>query len=401
MNNIFRNNWLEVDLDVYAQNVRALKSLIGNSRLCAVVKADAYGHGAVEISAVALKNGADMLAVALVEEGIVLRENGIMAPILLLSEPEREGIREAVNHNLILTLYTGNGVKATAEAYRAFADTKKPCGTVDTALGVHVKIDTGMHRVGVSERGLPDLLDVISSSGVLKLVGFWSHLAVADDLDNPFTELQLKRFYEAYERIVLRHEIKAKPGEKVLLHIANSAGAIYHKDTRLDMVRSGIALYGYLPSPSCQPESKSEQDILSLIKPVLSWKTKVHLTRVVKKGDALSYGLLRPLEEDSLVAVIPAGYHDGISRALFRVGCDVLIGGKRRPIAGQVTMDQIIVDCGRDGDVMPGDEAVILGKQGNEEITAQEWAEKLDTISYEIVCGIGPRVPRLYLQGSR
>ncbi len=370
----------------------AMKSLIGKARLCAVVKADAYGHGAAEISAAALKNGADMLAVALVEEGIALRESGISSPILLLSEPGSEGIKEAVNNNLILTLYTPGGVKAAAEAYRARRDSRQP-PPVGSLLGVHVKMDTGMHRVGVSEADLPDLLDAVISSGALKPVGFWSHLAVADECKDPFTALQLERLKRAYDKTLLG---RVRQKETILLHIANSAGAIYHKETRLDMVRSGIALYGYLPSRSCEPESRSDAEALSLIKPVLSWKTKVHFTRTVKKGEAISYGLLKPLAEDSLVAVIPAGYHDGIPRALFGAGCDVLIGGKRRRIAGQVTMDQIMVDCGSEGDVLPGDEAVILGRQGKEEITAQDWADKLGTISYEIICGIGPRVPRLY-----
>ncbi len=408
MGNIFRSNWLEIDLGAYGHNVRVMKRFIGDVKLCAVVKADAYGHGATETAKAALENGADLLAVALVEEGIRLRENGITAPILLLSEPGKEGIAEAVRNALTLTIYTPDGAATAADAYKSYKN--QPQGASgDVAekdfygdfLPIHIKLDTGMHRVGVSEIDLPNLLDTVFSSRVLKIVGFWSHLAVADDSSNPFTDLQLHRFNNSYQELIeplcRKNTSHMGEGEKVVLHIANSAGTIYHKSARLDMVRLGIVLYGYPPMDTAASLLQEKPEPLSQIIPVLSWKAKVHLTREVPKGEAVSYGLLNPLERNSTIAVIPAGYHDGIPRSLFRAKGNVLINGVRRRIVGQVTMDQIMVDCGADSDVRAGDEVVILGSQGDENITAEEWADKLNTISYEVLCGIGPRVPRIYI----
>jgi len=407
MENIFRSNWLEIDLGAYGHNVRVMKRFIGdNVKLCAVVKADAYGHGATEIAGAALQNGADVLAVALVEEGIHLRRNGIEAPILLLSEPEEDGIREAVRNALTLTIYTPDGALKTAKAYKAYksqVSSAKIAGSdlYGDLLPIQIMMDTGMHRVGVSEIDLPSLLDTVFSSRVLKITGFWSHLAVADDSSNPFTNLQLNKFNNSYQQLLeplcRKNGSNIGENEKIILHIANSAGTIYHKSARLDMVRLGIALYGYPPMDMAGQSLEDKPEPLSQIIPVLSWKAKVHLTREVPKGEAVSYGLLHPLEANSIIAVIPAGYHDGIPRSLFRAGGQVLINGVRRRIIGQVTMDQIMVDCGEDSEVRPGDEVVILGSQGGENITAEEWAAKLNTISYEVLCGIGPRVPRTYV----
>ncbi|MCU1491391.1 MAG: alanine racemase, partial [Acidimicrobiaceae bacterium] len=212
-------------------------------------------------------------------------------------------------------------------------------------------------------------------------------LAVADKPDDPFTELQLDRL------AAVRKELEAAGIEVPTLHAANSAGAIAHRAARLDLVRCGIALYGHLPSPETGPllEAQLPGEALS---PVLSLKARVHLVRELEAGEATSYGRAYRLPRDSRVAVLPLGYHDGVSRRLYPGG-EVLLGGRRRPIAGTVTMDQLLVDCGPDGDVAVGDEAVLIGRQGSEEITAEEWAERLGTIAYEVLCGIGPRVPRV------
>ncbi len=373
----FRPNWLEIDLDAVEHNAAHLVARFAPSSLCAVVKADGYGHGAVEVARAALAGGATSLAVALVEEGVALREAGIAAPVLLLSEASPEGLVEAARRGLTPTIYTLGGADVLANV----------AGELGHRIGVQVKLDTGMHRVGASRPLLDYVLEAVAEAPGLALEGLWSHLAVADEPEDPFTAHQLARLLEAAG--LLGSESSARP----VLHLANSAGALAHPRTRLDLVRCGLALYGYAPSEAVAAAAAAERGPAEL-RPVLSWRTKVHLVRPLVAGERVSYGLARPLERDSDVAVVPAGYHDGVPRQLFQGGGEVLIGGRRRPIAGQVTMDQILVDCGPDSGVRPGDDVVLLGSQGDEEVSADEWARRLGTISWEVLCGIGPRVPR-------
>lgn len=371
----YRPNWLDIDLDALTSNAALLAGIASPAALCAVVKADGYGHGAADAARAALAGGASGLAVALVEEGVALREAGVEAPVLLLSEPSSEGLAEAVRRGLTPTLYTPGGVEVVARL--AAAQGRR--------IGVQVKLDTGMHRVGASPEQLGEVLERVSAAGGILVEALWSHLAVADDPDDPFTAVQLERLLDAYRRF-----FPGPAARRPALHLANSAGALAHPATRLDMVRCGISLYGYDPSRA----AGAARAVPERLAPVLSWKARVHLVRSLQAGEAMSYGLLRPLAGDSDVAVVPAGYHDGVPRRLFHAGGEVLIGGRRRPIAGQVTMDQVLVDCGPGSGVRPGDEVVLLGSQGDETVTADEWAERLGTISYEVLCGIGPRVPR-------
>ena len=413
----YRPNWLEIDLDAIEANATLLARAVAPSALCAVVKADGYGHGAVDVALAALAGGASWLAVALVEEGVALRDAGIDAPVLLLSEPSADGIVEALHQGLTLTLYTRRGVEQAVAA------------VVPPGVGVHVKVDTGMHRVGASPAELGAVLEAIGRSPHLEVTGLWSHLAVADDPSDPRTAGQL----ELLEALYLKHfdpgarQVR-RPGPRArlsgdarlgqglapapLLHLANSAGAIMHPATRLDLVRCGIALYGYAPparygnappaprGPVDDHPGEGAYEVLSRLRPAMSWKAEVHLVRELDAGEAVSYGLSRPLMERSNVAVVPAGYHDGVPRRLFDAGGAVLIQGQRCPIAGQVTMDQLIVDCGPRSSVKPGDEVVLLGSQGGEQISADEWATRLETISYEVLCGIGPRVPRVSVHSA-
>ena len=368
-----RPAWAEVDLGALRHNVRVLREVAGDAALCAVVKADGYGHGAVPVAQAALEAGAACLAVALVEEGVVLREAGIDAPILLLSEPPPSAASEVVGRRLTPTLYTGEGVAAFAAAAAAAGG---------GSLGVQLKVDTGMHRVGAEPATAVELARRIHDDPALRLDAVWTHFAVADDAAQAdVTDEQRRTFAHACAAI----EAAGVPVPS--RHAANAAGTLY-TDAHLDLVRPGIALYGYDPDPG-RPHGD--------LRPVLSLKAEVSHVRVLDAGERLSYGLRYELRERSVVATVPLGYADGVPRRLGETGGYVLVGGRRRPSAGTVTMDQILVDCGPDAVVARGDEVVLLGRQGDDRVTADDWAERLGTISYEILCGIGPRVPRVHV----
>ena len=375
MVNALRPVWAEIDLGAVRHNVARLAALARPGQLCAVVKANGYGHGAVRVARAALDGGATWLGVALVEEGVELRDAGVEAPILVLSEPPLDVMDEVVGRRLTPTVYTEVGVEAAAKAVAAAG--------IDYRLNVHVKVDTGMHRVGAAPEAALGLADAVNRRPELRLAALWTHLAVADEPDNEFTAQQLERF----ERVRLTLQRRGVLPD--LVHAANSAGLIAHPASRYNFVRCGIAIYGIDPDPALAGRVD--------LRPAMSWKARVSFVKEVPAGDRISYGLRYELDKHSVVATVPAGYADGVTRRLSFAGGEVLLGGRRHPIAGTVTMDQIMVDCGPDADVAPGDEVVLIGRQGTEEITAQEWADRLDTIAYEVVCGVGPRVPRTYL----
>jgi len=365
-----RPAWAEIDLGAIERNARTLRAIVAPAELCAVVKANGYGHGAVEVARAAIAGGATWLAVALVAEGVQLREAGIVhVPILVLSEPF-PGEHDAVaRHDLTPTVYTEAGIDACDLA------------AASGELAVHLKVDTGMHRVGARTGDAARLAQAVRDRPSLQLGGVWTHCAVADEVDHPATARQCERFGSVLA------ELRDAGIDVPMVHAANSAAAIDQPALRHDLVRCGIALYGIDPL----------RDRVGGLEPALSLKAHVSHVQVVPAGDAVSYGLRRPVVEDTVVATVPLGYADGVSRRLFDVGVPVLVGGARRPLAGVVTMDQLLVDCGPSSPVARGDEVVLLGRQGDEVITAYEWADALGTIPYEVVCGIGPRVERRYV----
>jgi alanine racemase len=374
-----RPAWAEVDLDAIRHNASVMREEVAPARLCAVVKAGGYGHGAVEVAGAALDGGASWLAVALVEEGLELRAAGIGAPVLLLSEPPAAAMPEVVAAALTPTLYTAGGQQALTEAVGA--------ARVE-AFPVHVKVDTGMHRVGASPADAVGLAAAVDRERGLRLEGIWTHLAVSDEVEDPYTGGQLAAFESALaslETAGVRAEIR---------HAANSGGALWHPGSRYDLVRCGIALYGLAPAAD-----GLERGAAALLRPALSLRARVSYVKRVAAGERLSYGLRYRLAHDSVIATVPLGYADGVTRSLAAAGASVLVGGVRRPLAGTVTMDQVLVDCGPESSVAAGDEVVLLGRQGNEEITAWEWASYTGTIAYEVVCGVSGRVPRVYLSG--
>jgi alanine racemase len=382
--------WAEVDLDAIRHNVEHLRSVVAPSALWAVVKADGYGHGATEVARAALDAGADGLCVALVQEAIELREADIDAPILVLSEQPLELADDIVRYRLMATVYTERFVDALAAAAHVRG--------VD-GLPVHLKIDTGMQRVGAKPDEIAAIAAAIAAHGsALVLVGVFTHLAMADEPDDEFTATQLERFDGALaELATLSDRVLAGTGPgrtDPLVHAANSAGALAHPAARRSFVRAGIAIYGISPGPDVD-------DLCRGLRPALSLRARVSHVKPVVAGSRISYGQRHTFERDTTVATVPIGYADGVPRRLFAVGGEVLVGGRRCPIVGVVTMDQLMVDVGNvDGgwEVVVGDEVVLIGEQsgpeGLQRVAAEEWARLLDTIGYEIVCGIGPRVPR-------
>jgi alanine racemase len=358
----YRPTWVDVDLDAVRHNVGVLTP--PSAEVMAVVKANAYGHGAVPVARAALAAGATWCGVALVEEGLGLRAAGIEAPILVLSEfpPGAEAV--ALAHRLTPSLYSHEGLARLAPVARG-------------PVGVHVKVDTGMHRVGVwPPEDLVPYLRTVTEAG-LRVEGIWTHLAKSED-DVETTRIQLARFDAALAAA------DAAGFAPTLRHAANSGGVLRHPEAAYDLVRSGIALFGIAPDPGVEAD----------LRPALTWRSSVAFARRLAKGERLSYGHRYELAGDAMVATVPVGYADGYPRTLSSKA-DVLIRGQRCRVAGNVTMDQLLVDCG-DLDVRSGDEVVLLGSQGDHEVTAWELAGLADTIAYEIVTRIGQRVPRVY-----
>jgi alanine racemase len=375
---VHRPAWAEISASAIAHNVRAIKAVVGESLICAVVKANAYGHGAELAAKAALVGGADLLAVAIVDEGIELREMGVTAPILLLAEVPPDALSDALANDLILTIGSLEGANAAANSAGAIGGVHK----------VHVKVDTGMRRMGVVPRDVPGVIDVLLASASIDVEGVYTHFSVADGSSadaRAFTRSQIESFGEVVVALAL-DGVTPK-----LLHAANSAAALGYPEARLSMVRIGLSLYGYLPEPwlALALEEKGQH-----LEPALTLRAKVSAVRRDEAGERPSYGRHRALDAAATIATVPFGYADGYPRRLFASGAHVLINAKRYPLAGMVTMDQLLVDLG-DDPVAVGDDVVLLGRQGDEAITADEWAARADTISWEILCGVGARVPRI------
>lgn len=369
----FRPVWVEVDLSAIRENVQAFKKLVGSQCLImAVVKANGYGHGAVEVSKSALNSGADYLGVALPEEGAELREAGISTPILVLAEPSAEQIPLVIEYDLETALYTLELARKLSE------ESKKR----DKEARVHLKVDTGMNRAGTPFNNFAHFLEEVKKIESLKVVGLFSHLACAD---LPSREANLKQI-ELFEKA---KQLAASIFPEIsYFHLANTAGTLFLPPARQSMVRLGLGIYGLYPS-------LESAKIISL-RPALSWKARVALVKEVPAGGGVSYCHTFVAQRPSRLALVPVGYADGLKRALSNRG-ELLVKGCRVPIVGRVCMDQLMVDVTEVEGVRAGDEVVIIGTQGKEQITAEELAEKLETINYEIVSTVGPRVERFYL----
>jgi alanine racemase len=361
--------WAEIDLGAVEHNLAELCAVAAPAQVWAVVKANGYGHGATEVAHAALRGGAAGLCVALVEEGVALRSAGIECPILVLSEQPPDELVAAVSSGLELTVYS----TAQLQAIATVGGRNHP---------VHLKIDTGMRRVGAAAEDVLLLAAAIAESTATRLAGVCTHLAVADEPSDSFTAVQLQAFDDVVAAL-------ASAGHRPpMIHAANSAAAIAHPSARYNMVRTGIAVYGISPGTALDGQ-------VTMLRPALSLRARVSHVKRVHAGERISYGLRHRFDAGTTVATLPLGYADGVPRRLYECGGEVLIGGRRRRIVGVVTMDQLMVDCGDDA-VVIGDEAVLIGSQGDEMISANDWGASLDTIGYEVVCGISARVERQY-----
>ena len=365
--------WAEVHTGLISHNVAIVAQRTAPVPVWVVVKANGYGHGAVPVANAALAGGAVGLCVAIVDEGVALRRAGITAPILLLSEQPPELADLIVGYQLTPTVTTTRGAAVLAASAAA----------ADQTINVHIKVDTGMHRVGVSPEEAVSLASFISSYESLNIEGVYTHFAVADEPSHVANVAQLNSFNTVLENL------SARGINPPLVHAANSAASLANEASRFTMVRLGIAAYGLRPGAGVA-------DLCAGLIPAMSLKARVSAVRWFEAGEAVSYGLTRPLTKGSLIATVPIGYADGVPRALGRTSIQVLVNGVPRTIAGTITMDQLMIDCESDSSVMVGDEVVLIGKQGEHSVTADDWADALGTIGYEIVCGISSRIFRRY-----
>jgi alanine racemase len=359
-----------VDLSAVERNCELLKARLGRAELCAVVKADGYGHGAFACAQAALAGGATWLAVATGKEAVELRASGIRARLLVmgaLTGPELETALEA-----------DADVVAWTVAFVELAAAK--AGALERPARLHVKLDTGMGRLGTKDPGEAlDLLARIDADGGLDAAGFMTHFATADEPDRGFLDEQLARFGPAVEEAR-----RACPG--IIVHAANSAAVLREPRAHFDMARCGIAIYGLCPFQRDPGESGLE--------PALELESYVAAVKRVGAGEAVGYGRSWAAERETEVAVLPIGYGDGYRRGLSNLA-EVLIDGRRFPVVGTISMDNITVDVGG-GDVRIGDRAILIGAQGAERILAEDLARRLGTINYEVTCGLSGRVPRVH-----
>jgi alanine racemase len=363
--------WAEVDLEAIRHNVRVLRNAAAGAEFMGVVKGYAYGHGNPASAQAMLQAGATRLGVARVAEGLHLREAGITAPIQVFTEPPEDAIPAMLANDLCATVYTRSFARALSDG--AMAQQRR--------VAVHVKLDTGMHRVGLLSDDVEDAMAELRALPGIGIEGAWSHLAVADVADHPFTRKQIDLFADLTGRI----ERSGIP--LALKHIANSAATLSLPEARFDLVRCGAASFGLWPGRDLRGSAD--------LKPALSLRARVNMVKVVPAGDALSYGLAYKLERAARVVTVPAGYADGFDRRLSGVA-EVLLGGRRYRISGTVCMDQFMVDVG-DSEIDVGDVTTLIGSDGGERVTAEELAERLGTINYEVTARVPSRVPRVYL----
>ena len=362
----------EVDLGAIAENVRQVQKKVAPAQVMAVVKADAYGHGAVPVARTALKSGASRLAVALVEEALELREAGIRAPILVFGGVFPDDAEHYARHGLEATVYTDDALEALSQAGRK----------AGRPISVHVKVDTGMGRVGVAWEKAPEFVEKVLGTEGVALGGLYTHFATSDEADKSYAHLQLRRFQKVQERL------RDKSVRVPLVHAANSGAVLDMPEAYFDAVRPGVMLYGYYPSPETSESVP--------LRPAMTFLTQVLYVKEVEPGTSVSYGRKYVAKRRTKIATLPVGYADGYNRLLSNQG-EVLIRGRIYPVVGRVCMDQILVDLGPDSPVQPGDEVVLFGRRGDQEVSVYSICQKLHTIPYEVTCWVSKRVPRRYV----
>lgn len=379
MQKLLSPTWTEVNLDAIAKNVRNIKELIGEKKeLMAVVKGNAYGHDILEVSLVVLKNGASRLAVARLEEGIFLRKAGVVAPILILGLTLKQQAELLVYYNI---------TPAVCE-YEMIEKLSESAIKVGKVVKVHLKVDTGMGRIGILSHDILRFIEKIRALKKVEIEGIFTHFSVADEKNKTYTEEQFKKFMEVLT--LLEKEEKRIP----IKHVGNSATLLDLPHMWLDLVRPGISIYGLYPSTEVQKTIK--------LIPAHSFRTRIVFLKELSAGEYVSYGrTYTTIKKRTKVASLPVGYADGYNRLLSNQG-EVLVRGRRFPIIGRICMDQCMVDVSSLLEVKIGDEVVLWGRQGQEEITVEEISEKIGTINYEIVhMPDKKRVPKLFIKDGK
>lgn len=368
-----RPTWVEIDLNALRHNLRAIKKRVGPQvKILGIVKADAYGHGDYEVSSVLLNHGIEMLGIAILEEGILLRNKGIEAPLLLLGGFFEDQIDAVIHYHLIPTVYDLKLAEAISKRAHSF----------NRVINVHVYVDTGMGSIGVKHDRAVEFIRSLQDMKNLFIGGIYTHCSCSDEKESTFTNLQTTRFKEVLAALdAIKIDIP-------LRHMANSGAVIGYPDTHFNMVRPGLSLYGLYPSEDVS------RDIG--IRPIMSFKTRVIHVKSMEPGDVVGYGGTCRITKSTRVATLPFGYDDGYNRLLSGQG-KVIIRGIKVPIIGRICMDQCFVDVTNIKDVSVGDEVVIYGSQGQETISIESVAKQLNTIPYEVTCAVSKRVPRIYI----
>ncbi len=380
MDYLLNRAWAEISLDNIAHNVREIRRITNkNAEILGVVKADGYGHGVMEVSRTLLDSGVTRLAVSMLDEAIQLRKNGIGVPILILGYTDPRRAEEIITNEVTQTVFSHDLAEALSSAAVKLGKNVK----------IHIKIDTGMTRIGFMPgySAVKNVVQISKLPGII-IEGLFTHFASADEKDRSYTCMQFERFMSIcseLNRIGVYIPVK---------HAANSAGTIEFPEMHLNMVRPGIALFGLYPS---EDVDKSKIDL----KPAMTLKANVTLVKTVEPGTCVSYGRIFTTGRESRIATIPIGYADGFSR-LLATKAKVLINGEAVPVIGKICMDQCMLDVtDLKEEVRVGDEVVIFGKQGDREITIEEVAAGIGTINYEVICIIGKRIPRVYIQDGK
>ena len=373
-----KRTWAEVDLDAIAHNMREIRKITNpDSQIMAVVKADAYGHGFMEVTKTLLENGADRLAIAVLQEGKQLRSRGVTVPILLLGAAMENDIEDIINFEITPNVFSYDFAKAISyEAEKKEKVTK-----------IHIKLDTGMSRIGyvVSEENIAIIDEIVKISKLpyIEIEGIFSHFSTSDEYDESYTRLQFKRFMNVVNALEER-------GVHIpIKHICNSAGIMMYPEMHLDMVRPGVILYGLYPSDEVD---KSRLDLI----PAMTLKSKITYVKEVEAGRGVSYGKVYITDKATKIATVPIGYADGYLRKIAENG-EMIVNGVKVPIIGRICMDQCMIDVTDVHNIERGDEVIIFGREG---ITMDDVASWLDTINYEVSCVIGKRIPRIYTKNG-
>lgn len=370
--------WAEIDLDKLAHNMREIRRVSKSEKIIAVVKADAYGHGALDVAPVLLQNGADILAVAVITEAVELRRSGLECPIIVLGFTPPDLINDLLRYEIEQAVYS----------YEFAKELSKIAQKENKIAKIHIVVDTGMARIGYlpSDDSVEEVCNICKLPNIA-IEGMFSHFSSSDEKDKTYTYMQVKKYNDFCEKL------KAKNVNIKMRHTANSAAIIDLPETHYEAVRPGIIIYGYYPSEEVNRESIN-------LKPVMTLKANVVHIKTLPPGEFVGYGRRHKTERESVIATLPVGYADGYTRLLFQKA-KVIIKGKFAPVIGSICMDQCMVDVtGIDG-VNIGDEVILIGEEGDNKFTADIVAGLIGTISYEVVCMISKRVPRVYIKEGK